>query len=513
MGFQRWSSGKTFANSKAFRLFAVAVLFAICLGPTFISYQPYFFQWDDSDYFARSIGVSLAFWAGNSHELVAWMVSQHPPVMTLFGIPWGPLRSWPSAGNSFVTLAALISLVVAVSFYLLLRIGMRPLTLAVASVCVGISLGPFPGGTSIHEAATAFMADSLFAFIALAALLLVPYESRTQALTTRSSVFRGLLWGSILSLGTMTKLSFLYFVISIVPLLFLIRLRRSGRRSAVTSLIACVCCSSPVALYLLRWGTSPLYLAKSSSFGGMARFYFSPLTQFLGNAVREAPGLGILLSLISLALIYLAIKRPSLKTWPDFAALLVLLGFGIIVLASPNREIRFLFPLIVALPFLTGIAVSGTEASTSNRWAFAAAGIVFCGLLAAAGPTRSRPKWQSFSRCNAVLAKASQLRAGNIILATDSPTLNGQLMMVAGLYAAAPANIYSLAYSAMSGAPIEQDYRAMSSADLVVFQDRAALNPAFTNQRVSEYERFVRRVAIGSARVTDDTSVYLIRMR
>jgi hypothetical protein len=133
--------------------------------------------------------------------------------------------------------------------------------------------------------------------------------------------------------------------------------------------------------------------------------------------------------------------------------------------------------------------------------------------LAASVPTRHRPTWQSYSRCNAVLEEAAQVKAGNIIIATDSPTLNGQLMMVAGLYSSTPANIYSLAYTAMSGVPIEQDYRALNSADIVVFQDRQALSPPFTNQRVSEYERYVQQFGLGPIRIASDTSVYLMRYR
>src|SRR3974377_1739586 len=104
------------------KLLVVAVLFALCLGPTFISYQRYSFQWDDSDYFARAIAVSLAFLSGNWRELITWMVSHHPPAMALMGVPWGPLQSWPAAGNCFVTLSAVISLLAPICLYLSLRL-------------------------------------------------------------------------------------------------------------------------------------------------------------------------------------------------------------------------------------------------------------------------------------------------------------------------------------------------------------------------------------------------------
>lgn len=492
-------------------LLLVAALFAFSVAPTFISYQPYIFQWDDADYFMRAIGVNLAFWSGNSQALVRFMVSQHPPAMTLLGVPWGPLESWNAAGKCFVTLAAVISLLAVISLYLLLRIGVKPLYLVVASVCVGISLGPYPSGAPAHLGSTAFIADSLFAWAALAAVLLVPYEARTHSNTTRGSIVRGLLWGLILSLGMMAKLSFVYFVVPIVPLLFFMKLRRDGMRSALTALIAFVCCSSPFSLYLRRWGRQSFLLAKASAFGGLAGFYYSPLLQFLGNTVRESPGIGISLLLTVSALICVLIKRDLRESWPDILALLIMVGFGIIVMVSPNREIRFSFPVIIALPFLAAIFLSGKGHSVPSRVATVCSALVFCGLLAAIVPTRHRPDWRSLDRCNAVLAAVARLNVGTVLLASDSPTLNIQLMQLARLYSSRPVDISSFAYQGMYGVPIEEDFRQMSLVDVVVFQDQLALTTPFTNQRISEYERYARQVGLGPIRVADDISVYLMR--
>jgi hypothetical protein len=64
-----------------------AALSALCIAPTFISYQQYLYRWDDAEYLRRSIGVSQAFWSGNLHGLIQSMVSNRPPAMTLMGIP------------------------------------------------------------------------------------------------------------------------------------------------------------------------------------------------------------------------------------------------------------------------------------------------------------------------------------------------------------------------------------------------------------------------------------------
>src|ERR1700722_7419026 len=112
------------------KLLFSTLVFAGCIVPTLVSYAPYSFRWDDSDYLWRSIAVSRAFWSGNRHELVKAMLSIRPPVMTLLGLPWGPLASWDAAGKGFITLTAVTGFFVACCLFFLLRIGLRPLYLA-----------------------------------------------------------------------------------------------------------------------------------------------------------------------------------------------------------------------------------------------------------------------------------------------------------------------------------------------------------------------------------------------
>lgn len=495
-----------------------AAAFAFCVAPTFISYQPYLFAWDDSDYLQRSVAVSRAFWSGNVHGLGAAMLSIRPPAMTLLGLPWGPLGSWDAAGKCFITLAAMISLLAALCLYLLLRIGVKPFFLIVASACVLASLGPYPAGANAHATATAFLADSLFAWTALAAVLLIPHEARTPHAPIRGAVLRGILWASILSLGAMTKVNFLYFIVLIVPSLFVIKLHRDGLRSTSAALIAFACCSAPSAIYLFRWGRPAFDNAKASSFGGLARYYYQPLFQFLGDRIRESPGMVLSFALTAAALIYLVIRRRASLRGPDVLALLFMIGFGIIVLAAPVKQIRYAFPAIVALPFLTAILMSDKEQPVPPRSATIAALVVFCGLLAAGVPMRHRPDRQSITRSDAVLAEAGVCHAKRILFATDSPTLNANLMDVAIQVSASGApvrvdQVGTLSHNALYGVPVEEDFRTISQADLVVFQDRDSLGRRLTNQRVSEYERYVRQSGFVPIRVGADLSVYSKRCR
>ena len=492
---------------------AAAALFALCAGSTYMSYRPTKLRWDDSDYLYRSIEVSRGFWSGNLHRAGVAMVSWHPPAMTLLGLPWGPLPSWGAAGNCFITLASLTSLLAATSLYLLLRIGVRPVFLALASLCVFASLGPYPGGPLIHGRAVEFLADSLVSWTALLALLLIPFEARTPCRSAGGAVARGILCAAVLSFGAMTKVSFFYFIGLIVPALFFIRLRRSGPRITLVSLASFVCCSAPAVFYWLRYGQPAFAFARSTSFGRVAEAYYNPFGRFLAGSIQEAPGLLLSFMLVVAGLLYAVSRKGKVLMRADLVPILIAAGYAFISLSSPDREFRLSFPAVVALPFLIAVLLSGEQRGASFRTSALAAGVVLCGLLAAGVPTRHRADSQSLDRANAVLAEAVRCHATHVLLATDSPFLNNPLMALASEFSTAGVTASTLAYRAAADAPIEEDFGEMRESGLVVLEDREALYPAFSNRRVPEYERYIRQTGVVPVRVADDVLVYPVNCR
>ena len=490
---------------------AVGALFALCVAPTFISYQPYQFTWDDTDYLLRAIAVNRAFWSGDVHGLGAAMVSWHTPAMTLLGLPWGPMAARDAAGNCFFTLAAVIAFLASICLYMLLRVGVKPIFLVLASICVGASLGPYQLGEQakhMHDLATRFLSDNLLAWTALAGVLLVPFEARTPPPSARRAVVRGILCASICSFGALTKVSFFYFVVLIVPLVLFIRYRDSGIRSASAWLIAFVCCSAPTAIYFFRYGRAALAQARTGSFGSVAEIFYVPLRQFLGDIIVGSPGLVLSLVLLAIASIYLVVKkRPGLFD-TDVLALLIMIGFLVVLLAAPAKQSRYLFPAIVALPFLTAILISNKEDSVPVSPAALAAGLVFLGLLVAAAPTRHRPYQQSLTRAEAVVTQAARCGAKSILLASDSRTLNVFLVNLVSELSGSTVSVDTLAYQAMRGVPIQDDFRFLSESDMVVFQDARNTQPQVTNQRASEYEQYIRQRESVPIRVGSDVAVY-----
>jgi hypothetical protein len=499
----------------------VATLFALSVAPTFISYQPYLYEWDDAEYLTRSIGVSQALWSGNVHGLGA-MASIRPPMMALLGWPWGRLTNWNAAGDCFVSLAALIAFLAALCLYLLLRIGVKPWSLLAASACVFASLGPYPHATSLidlnwgvmaaaaHFSATGFLADSLFAWTALAAVLLIPFEARTVSHSTRAAVLSGVLWGLLLSLGVMTKLNFLYFVATILPSLLVITHHRSGLRYAFAALVGFFCSSAPSAFYLARWGRPAFENMRASSFGAVAHYYYIPILEFLSSCIRESPGLLFSFVLIVASLTYSVVKKRNILWSADSLALATMMGFAVIVLTATNKQIRYAFPAIVAVPFLTSILACGKGDPVPVQSARFAAAMAFCGLLALGVPMRSRPDRTTISRSEAVLTKALVCHSQGILLATDSPTFNISLMQLATQmsHSGESMNLESLAWQAADGAPIEEDFRKIGETDQVVFQDRKNLSTAVTNLRAAAYESDVERLGFVPTKVADDVTVY-----
>jgi hypothetical protein len=499
------------------KLLLLVVVFTLCIAPTIISYEPYSFRWDDSVYLLRSMTVSKAVWSGDKRGLVAEIRSDiRPPVMTLLGVPWGPLTSWNAAGKCFITLTVLTAFFAAVSLFLLLRIGLNPLYFILASLCAFAALGPYPVGSDTHFFATGFLADSLFAWIAFAAILLIPYETKTSAASTVDGVVRGVLWAAILSAGALTRVNFFYFLGLIIPTLFVTRMRQSGLRSALAASASLAACSFPAAVYWLRYGLPVLKYGWSSSFGHDADFYKVTLSWFLGYEFRLSPGLLLPIIFVVGGTVYLVFKRREVVWSRDVLPLLIMVGYCAIALASSNREIRFVFSSIIALPYLVGLLISPKAHEFSRKSAAIAAIGTFCCLVAAGVPMLHRPDRQSIRKSEEVVAQAIDSNAKRVVLATDSSSLNSDLLTIAiGISSRPSLELDTLGWRAAAGRPIEEDFHVIRESDLVVFQDKTAPErPPRTNQRAPEYEQFVQEHTGGvPITVVDDMRFYRIRDR
>jgi hypothetical protein len=272
-----------------------------------------------------------------------------------------------------------------------------------------------------------------------------------------------------------------------------------------------VVCSLPTIIYWLRYGLLALQNAWSASFGHDAPFYHVPLNTFVVRTIRESPGLLLVAVLVILAIGYLVISRRELIWSASILPIVILTGYCAIALASSNREIRFIFPGIIAPPFLVGLLFSRKTDEISRTFASIAAVGVFCCLTAESLPMIHRPDRQSIRKSEEVLAQAISSNARYLLLGTDSKSLNGNLMEVAIAMSSHPSiEEGTLAWRAASGSPIEDDFRMIRESDLVVFQEKDALvNDPITNQRAAQYEQFAQEHAGGvPIKVVDGIRIY-----
>ena len=428
----------------------------------------------------------------------------------------GPSKSWDTAGKCFVSLAALIAFFAAVSLFLLLRTGLHPLYLILASICAFASLGPFPAGSDAHFFSAGFLADSLFSWICLAAILLIPYESATHVSSDSSDFLRGVLWAVIFSAGALTKANFFYFLGLIVPIVLTIRMRQRGLRSAARTVATLAIFSLPAALYWFRFGIPALRNGWAASFGNDASLYSVPLFQFLAFECRQSPGLLLTILFVCAGIVYLVVKRRSVLLSSNILPIVIVSGYIAISLASSNRQLRYIFPGIIALPFLVALLISRKSIAFSQRAAMIAMLGCFCGLAVAGAPMLHRPDKQSIRKSEEVLTEAINAKARRVLLATNSPTLNRFLMKIAFDVSSPqpPLELDSLTWRAATGEPIENELIVIRESDLVVFQNNEALDPPFSNERKSEYEKFTQELAGNTpSKVVDGLSFYRIPHR
>jgi len=419
--------------------------------------------------------------------------------MTLLGLCLGPSSGWEAAGKFFIALTALTALFVASSLYLLLRSGMKPFYMVVGSLCLFAALGPYPSGSHAHLVATALLGDSLLGWIAFTAVLLIPYElNADSSCSAKDSLARGLMWAAIFSMGAITKASFWYFILVLVPILLFLRMRTRGLRSALLALLSLSVCSVPVIFFCFIYGQTLFKNAYTSAFGHASQFFYVPLWKFLILTVRDSPGMLLSLAFLVAVVWYSIVRRRDFALGIKLLPVLVVIGYCAICLASSNREIRFYFPVVIGIPFLAGLLISGTDPKTSGRSpgsSTLAAVLVFFFLIVAAIPTMWRANRQSIALGEAIVAQATASNAKHILLATDTSTLNYSLLKLAIEISSLQSDVELTppTFRFLTGAPIEDDFRDIRKADLVVFQDKTAFDSPYVNPRLPEQEQCARQ--------------------
>ena len=204
-------------------------------------------------------------------------------------------------------------------------------------------------------------------------------------------------------------------------------------------------------------------------------------------------------------------NRPRLKWNVNLVPLFIIIGYCTITLSSSNRDLRYSFLGIIALPFVVGILMSRGARALPHSSAAVAAIAVF-GYLAAVGfSTLHRADRRSIARSELVMAQAANSKAKTILLATDGRTLNWDLLLVASELSPLQGKVETntLANNAANDQPIAQDFQQIRESDLVVFEDMSTRYPAWANQRAPEYEAYAQKIFGKPVKVVGDIRIYV----
>ncbi|MGA2793991.1 MAG: hypothetical protein ABSE69_10725, partial [Roseiarcus sp.] len=201
--------------------------------------------WDELFFLHRAACVSRAVFDASFDgvDLCFGQMSKSP-LMALLLLPAGPINGIVGALSIAPVCLALATLsLLVVLGWQLSRIGV-PLIAVVLSV-VAAALSP-----ALFEGHAPFLVDDLLSIVVLATLLLLPLEWKAPPKTQGEAALRGALWGTIATLGVLSKLTYFLFLGAIAVPVVLVAYRRTGWRILFTEIIA----ASPfglIALFML----------------------------------------------------------------------------------------------------------------------------------------------------------------------------------------------------------------------------------------------------------------------
>jgi hypothetical protein len=429
------------------------------------------------------------------------------PIMDFIILPWGRTGgSYKGIGLAFVGLALLIWLMVIGTYLVCMRCGIPRITLLLAAI--SICLIPF-----LKLTAGDLMTDTLLGWTVALALMLIPLEYNCPQTEFLPGVLRGLLWGAVIVVGVLSKVTFGFFVVVIGLTLLVIRWRRSGLKPLFSSLVGCLVAAIPAILIWLAYGRNFVRFAILAAVD-LARFYSVPGMTSAGYLRRFVSGLGwglipLLLLLVLFVLGMLIEKQGRLvRLFP----ITIILGYLIIASISQNRDSRFTVPAMICLP----LCLAWTNSRTGQK--YSRPSLILSGLLVVtllSIPMVTRPEIAPIQRTGQLLGTLSGGRPTVVVLATDGVLFNIETVELArqlgGEYLR-PVLVETLVYLESSGRSLEDALDRIDKADYVLFlKPGNSFGPDWTMTRAKDYRAHCEKVgALMSAQISPDFDVFKI---
>jgi hypothetical protein len=379
------------------------------------------------------------------------------------------------------------------------------LMLGAAAIC----LTPF-----LRLTAGAMMTDTLLGWSVALSLMLIPLEYNQPQTKFWPGLLRGFLWGFVIDVGMLSKVTFGFFVLSIGLVLLLVRWRYSGTLPLWYALGGCIAGATPAILVWLIYGRTFLRFAILAA-RDLAPFYNVPGMNALGYWRRYFSELAwALIPLFFLLILF--IRGLLIEKQGRLVRLLpigIILSYLFTAAMSQNREPRFTIPVMIAMPLCLAWTNLRIASETTVRPAPVLAALLVGTLFAI--PMVARPDIAPIERTGQLLKTLSDGRPTTVVLATDGVLFNSETIQLArelGSENLPPISLDSLVYDEVNKRSLEDGLKRIDNADYVLFlKPNNAPGPDWTMTRTKDYRAHCEKIGtLMSNQISPDFDVFKI---
>jgi hypothetical protein len=479
------------------------------VSPTVVNYSPYGLSWDPAYYLHNAICMNHAVYSFSLSRVAECLShTAKGPIMELVTLPWGRTGgTYWGIGLAFAALALFIWIMVLATYLTCLRGRIPPVSLLLAAGC--ICLTPL-----LRESGGAMMTDMLLAWCIALALMLIPLEFNEPQTEWWPSIFRGFLWGIVINVGMLSKVTFGFFAGAIGLVLVAIRWRRSGIRPLLCAISGCLAGAAPALLIWLIYGRTFLRFAMLAAWG-FGDLYSVPGMTAVGYWRRYFGELRW--ALIPLLILFALFIRGLLIEKQGRLVRLVPIGIVLIYLAtasaSQNRDPRFTIPVMIAMP----LCLAWTNLRSAYQAAMRPAPVLAALLVATlfAIPMVGKPNIVPIEHAGELLLTLSQGRPTAVLLGTDGGFFNVETVELArqiGGDTLRPVSVDTLVYDEVNKRSLEEGFERIDKADYVLFlKPGNSPGPDWTMRRAKDYRAHCEKVGtLMSAETSSDFDVFKV---
>lgn len=444
------------------------LVLVIFLAPLAVGYNVSAPAWDELFFLHNAACVNQAIFSGSLRELDGCLAAMaKSPIMAALLVPVGPLAgSVSKLASATVVLALLTFSQIILLAALTQRVRIPLLALAVAALGVFFTPALMAGGAPL-------LVDHLLSVTILNTFLLLPLECDEPTSNARAAVGRGLLWGMVGSIGVLSKLTYLLFAALIFVPVIVVSFRRSGTALTALKIAATLAFGIIGLLVLLRYGPNYYVHAAAAAFGEVAQYYSDGLTRlaFLRDMAASVWPLWVAILILGCWAFrpgHVSRERIVISLY----LLAIMLLYGFVASGSQNRDARFFWPVWLAIPFCTAIAVAPVR--TANRAIGAAVvSVLIVVAFALSFPMLGRFDFSAVAHAARVLDLLPRDRPITVFIGTDEGTFNVETLTLAKrLGGAAHANktTDTVVYDIVHNRTVNDSVERLRKADYVIMR-------------------------------------------